>query len=243
MKKIIYPIIFSCFSLTSVQVLADAAKESPFSGNLNIGFSKLSGNVDTESFNYGVKLKHKSSSNQLIFKIDGNESKASEQLIQKDMLTSLMDIYSFNDTSSLYGKVSYLENEFLGYDYLAKLGVGYLHTILDNGNKTLSTRLGYQARNFKEIESGDTDSQNFFQAGFRGSYPLMRNILMRAEVNYEVNFENEYDYESDGNVGLTFTVNEAIDITLDYTVKYDNLPVLGVERTDSTIITNLVYNF
>lgn len=245
MKNLIYPIIFVCFTFTSIEVLSDTdkAKKGPFSGNLNIGFSKLSGNVDTETLNYGLLFNHKKGVNKLIFKVNGNESQVNDNIIKKDMLISLLDIYNFNKISAVYGKVSYLENEFIGYNYLAKLGMGYLHTFLDDDKKKFSTRLGFQARQFEEATSGHTDNPNFLLVGCRGSYPIMKNILIKTEVNYEVNFENKDDYESDAEVGFTFKVNKTIDLELSYKVQYYKIPKFEKERTDRNLVTKLVYNF
>jgi len=244
-NNIIYPVVLVCLTLlTPIEVLSepDKVNKGPFFGKVKLGFARMSGNVDLESLNYGFLLTHKKGMNKLVFKLKGNEIEANNETKKKDIETSLLDIYRLNKISAVYGKVSYLENEFIGYKYLRKLGAGYLHTWLEDNQKKFNTRIGYQARFFKEI-SGDTDFQDFMLVGFRGAYPVMENVLMKTEVNYEVNFDNNEDYESDAELGFTFKVNKQVDLELNYKVKYDNLPVTGIEHTDRTLTTSLVYKF
>jgi putative salt-induced outer membrane protein YdiY len=246
MKKVLCTFVLVPFTLlASANVLsqADNTSEDPFSGKVTLGFDKKTGNIDAQGFKYGLKLTHKMAKNEAFFKIKGKNAEVNDKTFQEDLTISLLDVYSLTKTSAVYGKITYLENEFQGYEHQWKLGAGYLHTWLEEDEKSFKTRLGYQAR-FSEYTTGEDDSQNFLLVGFRSSgYPIMENISIDTEFNYEANFTDLEDYETDFELSFVFKVNRTIDLKLDYKVEYDNVPVAGIEKTDNSISTNLVYKF
>ena len=251
MKKVIYTFVGAYFTLlTPVDVLsqADNPNKSQLSGDVTVGLMKMSGNTDTETFSYGLKLSHQMLTpeklgNQAYFKLKGTEQETNDQTIQEELKISLYDDYSFSRTSAIYGKMSYLENEIQGYEHQEKLGGGYLHRWFEEGKTAFQTRLGYQAR-FSTPTEGDSQHQNFFQAGFRGGFPIMENISVETEFNYEADITELDDYETDFDLNVVFKVNQKIDITIGYKIKYDNMPpASGIEKTDTRVSTNLSYNF
>ncbi|RKZ71552.1 MAG: hypothetical protein DRR19_32525 [Candidatus Parabeggiatoa sp. nov. 1] len=248
MKKVIYTVYFTLLASANVLSQADNPNEDPWKGKVKLGFAKMSGNVDTESLNYGLSLihlikdEHKKPKNMVSFNIKGNIGETGGEKYQDELTIRLFDGYRLAKASAVYGQMTYLENEFQGYEHQWKLGAGYIHYWLDEGNKNFSTRMGYQAR-FSEHTTGEDESQNFFLVGFRGGYPIMENISIRTELNHEANFTDLEDYETDFSLSLVFEVNKTINVEIDYNVEYDNMPVTGIEKTDNSFSTNLVYKF
>ncbi|NKB63336.1 MAG: DUF481 domain-containing protein [Gammaproteobacteria bacterium] len=244
--------LISCFALVSLlffQSAVGAAEEqkSPYSGELKLGFSKLTGNVETESLAYGVKLKYapENSPNSITFKLDVDEAEQSGFTYQDHMEASLLDIYKLNDVSSLYLKASYKEDPIRLIQNETDIGAGYLHTWVNSGGKSFTTRLGVQFREseFAIVDHALDDSRQFALFGFRGGLPIMENIYLSSEFNWQSNVSDSEDYETNFSVALSFKVNEKVNISIYYKTVYDNLPVTGVKDTDEILSTNIQYNF
>ncbi|MDM8560945.1 DUF481 domain-containing protein, partial [Candidatus Parabeggiatoa sp. HSG14] len=219
------------------------------SGKLAIGWAKDSGNVDKQNFHYGFQLKHTWDQNITVFKAKEKVDEKNDEKYEDKREISLSNNHNLTDISGIYGKVTSYKNIFQGYEHEWRLGTGYLHCFFqedcffqEGGDKYFKTRIGYQ-RKFSEYTIGEDENRNFLLLGYRGGYPLMKNISFQTELNYELDFSDSDRYEMDGFLSTVFHVNKTIDIKLNYKVDYIHIPVSGKKNTDTSITSSLVYKF
>ncbi|MCK5877956.1 MAG: DUF481 domain-containing protein [Candidatus Marithrix sp.] len=247
MKNIIYTLI--CLTiLYSPQINAEDKEIKPlFSGKVDVDYLRSKGNVDKSAIGYGFLLEFKRITNEVSFMIEGNRGKIQDITYTDEIKASVLNTYHLNENSTLYGKITYYENELRGYKYQKRIGGGYLHTLYQNNLNKLEeeyfkTRIGYQNRN-NLYTTNINDHQDYLQVGFRFKYPLMKNISLFTEFNYMVDFSDSTDYEIENLLAFIFTVNEKIDVEIEYERLYLNIPVFEKEKTDSSFKTKLTYKF
>lgn len=248
MKLLIYLLAFMTLLISS-PVLSNDQKLIT-KGEANFGFAKESGNVDKEELKYGVELSHKLGRNISIAKLEGNFSEKKDDRYKDEFELSFLNLYNFdNDFSGIYGKITYYQNEFLGYEQQVRLGAGYLNYWYQDGkHKYFKTRIGGQTRfsNYTEDDNNDrrnNDRRDYALIGYRAGYPLMENISLQIETNYEINIIDSDDYRIDGYLKAVFYVNKIFDVNILYEVDYANEPVPGKKSLDTSLTTNLVYKF
>ena len=71
----------------------------------------------------------------------------------------------------------------------------------------------------------------------------MQNASLFVEMNYEAEFSDFDRYECDGTAALVFKVNADLNIEIEYTVDYVNIPPPEKERTDQSMATTVVIGF
>ena len=238
MKILIYITLFISFPvLSNDQNLITEAE-------VNFGFAKDSGNIERQELKYGLELTNKLGRNISIITLDSNISEKKDDRYKDEFELSLLDIYNFdNKFSGIYGKITYYENPIIGYEQQLRFGVGYLNYWFQSGkNKYFKTRIGAQTR-FSDYTAGDNDRRDYALVGYRAGFPLMTNISLKTELNYEVNILDSHDYKVDGYIKSIFYVNKIFDVNILYKVNYSNEPVPGKKSTDTSLTTNLVYKF
>jgi putative salt-induced outer membrane protein YdiY len=212
-------------------------------GKANFGFAKDSGNIERQELKYGFELINELGKNTTIATLDSNISEKKDDRYKDEFELSLLDIYNFDKLSGIYGKITYYENPIIGYEQQLRFGVGYLNYWFQSGkNKYFKTRIGAQTR-FSDYTTGDNDRRDYALVGYRAGFPLMTNISLKTELNYEINILDSHDYKLDGYIKSVFYVNKIFDVNILYKVNYSNEPVPGKKSTDTSLTTNLVYKF
>lgn len=243
MKLLIYAQAFMTL-LISYSALSDEQKLIT-EGEAHFGFAKDSGNIDRQELKYGFELTHKRGRNTSTTELDSNISEKKDDRYKDEFELNFLNVYNFdNKFSGIYGKITYYENEILGYEQQVRVGAGYLNYWYQNGKqKYFKTRIGGQTR-FSNYTTGDNnDRRDYALIGYRAGYPLMENITLKLETNYEINILDSHDYKLDGYIKSVFYVNEVFDINIRYKINYANQPVPGKKSTDTSLTTNLVYKF
>lgn len=73
-----------------------------------------------------------------------------------------------------------------------------------------------------------------------GKWVLSENAEAVAKAVYYPNFDDSEDYRLEGEVGVQANLNSRWALKAGYQVRYDNQPVPGFERTDTTTTASLV---
>ena len=228
----------------------------PVSGKVSLDFLRSKGNIDERAMGYGLSLKFKGTANEVFLKLEGDRGEIQRMTYIDELEASALNIYHLNETSAIYGKLTYYQNEPRGYRNQRRVGGGYLHTFYKNQldkdkfkkkefqlkEQYFKARIGYQNRN--NIYTTEAhDHQDYLQLGSRLRHPLMKNISLFAELNYMIDFSNSKDYEIENLFSFIFYVNKKIDVQIEYERIYSNIPVFEKEKTDSYLGTSIIYKF
>ena len=139
---------------------------------------------------------------------------------------------------------SWEQNDQLGIDARASLGAGFGRYIVQTNRNQFSLMAGAQATRteFTGEDPGDTLGEGRFQIRFLRRR-LKPDTLISLEVNVFPVLEDFSTYRSETSLVLDREIISDLDFRIDVFHKYQSEPPSTGEKTDTGIITSLVYSW
>lgn len=216
--------------------------------SINLGFSNTTGNTDTLNLNgkYAMSLTTTGYANQALkvafdasaFVTENNDVKDNEEF------TANLGLEQYITDSWLgYASVNWLRNEFINFDNKFSVGAGIGKEVFNDGQHSLKLKLGV-AYNIEQFSNAQEDNKY----GSLNEYIEYNNKLndvsnLYVKVGASQNFDDFGDYEVLAVAGLNFAVAENLSVTLEQEVRYDKIPPIGFDTTDTKTIVRVGYNF
>jgi putative salt-induced outer membrane protein YdiY len=217
--------------------------------SINIGFSNITGNTDTFSLNgkYTLSVTTSGYNNKPLqwmfdtsaFVTENNDVKDNEEYIANLAVEQFVA-----EKWLVYTSIHWLRNKFRNYDNKSSIASGVGKKLFDDGQHIFKLRAGI-AYNIEQY-SNDQPEEKFFSFNQYMEYTNQLNKVSALYIKLALleNFENfSDDYEVLAVAGFNFEVAESISVILEEEVRYDNLPPLAFEKTDTKTIVKVGYNF
>lgn len=250
--------VVASITFSLVAIAADEEK-SPWKSSAELGYVSTSGNTNTETIKStfdisyeAEKWLHKGHAEALSSKSETTDASTTpattkdERTAAKWLISGQSD-YRFNDFDYFYGLLSYEDDRFGGFQYQAKLGVGYGRRVIHTKNHELKLEIGPGYRTFK-LEptvppvAGITDGQDEILVRANAGY--VWNISATSKFTEYLTGEFGEDQDELKSVtALTANINSTLAMKISYTVKrFDKVPA-GIENLDKETVVTLVFTF
>jgi len=217
--------------------------------NINLGFANTTGNTDTLNLNgkydlsyivpgyNGYDLSWTFDTSVYVTQNDGVTD--NEEYIANLALEQLLT----EDGWLAYASARWLRNTFRNFDNKLFFGVGTGKEIYNDGQHRFEIKLG-AAYNLEQYSNRQPD-HDFASLTEYLEYnnQLNKTSLLYIKTGASENFEDFGDYEILSVFGFTFAVAERLSVTIEGEVRYDNLPPVGYQKTDTKSIVRLGYSF
>jgi putative salt-induced outer membrane protein YdiY len=150
--------------------------------------------------------------------------------------------------------VSARRDRFQGLDLRLNLDPGVAYYFIDEKTQQFWLELGYDLQHdirrdeFVDAAAaaGDPIDKSETSHGIRGfvgyNYALNETLAFNAGIEYLQSVEEGNDARVNGDVGLTTKVSKTFSIAVTVSVRYDNDPLEGVDKTDLLSALSLVYS-
>ena len=216
--------------------------------NINLGFANTTGNTDTLNLNAkydlsyimpgynGYDLSWMFDTSVYLTKNDGrtdNEEYTANLALEQQLTDGWLAFLS----------VRWLRNTFRNFDSKTFVGAGAGKELFNDGKQRFEIKLG-AAYNLEQYSNNQPD-HDFASLTEYMEYnnQLNKTSLFYLKVGASENFGDFEDYEVLSVVGFTFAVAERLNVTLEGEVRYDNIPPVGFDTTDTKTIVRLGYSF
>jgi putative salt-induced outer membrane protein len=227
-------------------VSAEEAK-SPWNSSAELGYVNVSGNTNTETLKatfdlaYEIdKWLHKAHAESFSSKTETTDTAVvppvtTEERSAAKWLVSGQSDYKFSDIDYIYGLLSYEDDRFSGFQYQAKLGLGYgrrvIHT--DKHELKLEAGPGYRASKLEPTvppaAAVNTEKQDETLLRLNAAYAWKISKTSKFTENLTAEYGEDQD-EWKSVTALTANINSMLAMKLSHTVKHlDKVPV-GVEN-------------
>jgi putative salt-induced outer membrane protein YdiY len=224
----------------------DAKK--PLEQKIDIGFANTTGNTDTLNLNAkyallgltegyaGRELKYSFDAGVYLTENDGTRDNeeytlnaAVEQMLEDEWL--------------LYGTIRWLRNTFRNYDSKTFVGIGVGKKLVDTPKHLFTVKLGTAYND--EVYSDEQPDQQFGSLTEYAEYRYRFSAKNEAyvQVGASENFEDFDDYEILSVLGVDVALNDTLHLVVEEEIRYDNVPPVGFEKTDTKSIVRLGYTF
>jgi len=250
MKRHILP--FTLLAL-SVNALAEEEKSNR-STDVELGVIATSGNTETTTFKGKLDLRYdfERIKNQTIFEALYSENQVQlDDGSQEDQTTA--ERYSFSNKTdfklnkehvSLFGFVSYEEDQFSGFEYQASFAVGYAARFFTKENSYWSYSVG-PGMLFNETEGpdGESNSTGIVRLATEYVYEFSDNAKFTQTLSSDVPFESDQNQRSRSVTAITANIVEGLALKASLTVDNNSEAPEGREKTDTQTAVTVVYSF
>jgi putative salt-induced outer membrane protein len=218
----------------------EATEKNQWSGSGYLGLTSTSGNSDTESLTAGLKIKYETGKWINAASLDLLKASADNVDTAERLIFSTKTGYKFDDNDYIYYGSRYENDNFSAFDYTMSTGMGWGHKFFDDDNSRLITEIGGGYK----IEALDIDRTENTGVAFLSKLDYMR------KFSDTVMFENVTIIEStsDNNfiqndAGLSFKVSDKFAVKLVHQLRHNTDVPVGIDKTDTLVSANLVYDF
>ena len=217
--------------------------------SIQFGFANTTGNTDTLNLNgkYGMS-----------FIIPGYNEKdllvafdSSAFLTENDGLRDSEEYtanfgleQSITDGWLSYASINWLRNIFTNYDHQFAVGAGIGKELYNDGRHILKAKLGV-AYNIEDCSNAQENKtfgslNHFFEYSNKLNDTNNLYVKLGAMENFE-DFSNDYRFTAVA--GLNVAVAENISVSIEEELRYDALPPIGFDTTDTKSIVRVGYTF
>lgn len=234
------------FDLAEVQAINPKSEDEPtvkFSGRLNVGLSKSSGNTETESHHVDGEIVARTKKNRYTAGIEYNREESDDQLSEEEYLGYAKYDHFLTEQWYTYVNTLFEKNEFKDLNLRSTIGAGLGYQFYESEftNLSLEAGLGYVNEDFVTAEDEDS-------AAGRWAVNFDRYIYEKDIQFFHFHEGYQSLQESDdlfirSHTGLRFPLSPAFQATLQYDYDWDNTPAPGEEKDDSRYLFTLGYTF
>jgi len=228
---------------------SDIKSSKELKQNINLGFANTTGNTETLNLNArydlfytipgynGYDLSWIFDTSIYMTQNDGvtDNEEYTANLALEQMLTE--------DGWLAYSSFRWLRNTFRNFDNKFFIGAGVGRELYNDDQHRFEVKLG-TAYNFERYSNQQPD-HDFISLTEYMEYnnQLNKTSLLYVKVGASENFDDFNDYEVLGVIGFTFAVAEKLSVTLEGEIRYDNVPPVGFDKTDTKSIVRIGYSF
>jgi putative salt-induced outer membrane protein YdiY len=147
------------------------------------------------------------------------------------------------DTWLGYASVNWLRNEFRNYDNKFSVGFGVGKEIFNNGQHSLKIKIGtaYNLEQFFNKQSKNDYASFNEYLEHNNKFNEVSSLYLKMGTSQNV--DDSGDYEILAVAGLTFVIAENLSVCIEQEVRYDQIPPVGFDNTDTKSIVRVGYDF
>lgn len=244
-------LVFSTANMASEEI------KSAWTSSAEIGYVDVSGNTNTESLKAVFDVSYETPGWENKAHVDSLSAKSEtvdtsvipsvkkEEHTADKWMAMVQSNYKLGDYDYVYGLSNYEDDRFSGFDYQAKLGLGYGHRLVKTDRHKLGFEIGPGIRFYKyEQIVLAPEEKTHKETLVRGSLNYIWNISKTSKFSEELMYESGKEQDEWKSItSLTAKINSTLAMKVSRIVKnLKNVPV-GSDRFDREASVTLVFSF
>ncbi|OUS23244.1 hypothetical protein A9Q98_15975 [Thalassotalea sp. 42_200_T64] len=226
---------------TSALSAETTEKQQLWSGDIEFGYTNLSGNTEETTTVGKFNLLRESAPWKFVGHVEGlNSEKEKERTAEKYSAFTRLE-YNFTPKNYIFGRLSYEEDKFSGYDnqYTATTGLGWNVYDLETFDWDLEGGVGYRAG---ELEDPllDDEKETIVRLSTLVDWKFSETGTFTQLLSTEMGDENTISYSK---TAIKVQVIGQISLKLSYNIKYTEEVPDGTEHADKETVVSVTYSF
>ncbi|MDG1731775.1 MAG: DUF481 domain-containing protein [Thalassotalea sp.] len=249
----LFKVLPIALALASTSVFAEEAveEEKIWSGDIEFGYTNLSGNTEETTTVGKFLIKRESAPWKWQTFFEGLASeKEDERTAEKYGMFSRLE-YNWTEKNYVFGRVSYEEDKFSGYEYQYTVtsGVGRNIYDLETLNWDVEAGLGFRSAESEDvideitgvlISLGETEEEPIVRLSTIFTWEFAENAKFLQLLGSELGDENTISYSR---TALEVKVIGELALKVSYIVKYTEEVPIETEHADTETHVTLSYSF
>jgi putative salt-induced outer membrane protein YdiY len=214
-------------------------QEPPLEASIAVGYVGTTGNTDTTTFNadlLGTWRTERWTHNAKFQAMSAQENAVTQA--ERYYLEEKSD-FALDDVQYLFGRGTYTDDRFSGFDYQASVAGGYgRHLIVrDNFNLEAFTGVGYR---FNSVIDTETEGESIFTLGENLSWQISDSTALTQSFNSDIGADLTV---SRFEIALVSTIIGSIATKIAFQARNTSKVPVGNKKTDTQTSVSLVYTF
>lgn len=218
--------------------------DDTWKGNIDFGYTSVSGNTESTTVVAGIKAAAtiQAWKNTVIVNVL-NESKESDRSAERYFISDQLN-RNLNDTSYVFGYLSYDDDRFSGFDYQATVSAGYGRKLIDTDTMHWDGEIGpgyrYSEFDVANADGEDNSSEAILRLSTEYDWQFSNTAAFAQTLSVETGEENTISKSS---TSLKTTIIGQLALKLAYNVKYTEEVAVGKKHADTETVVSISYNF
>jgi putative salt-induced outer membrane protein len=216
-----------------------ATAEKPFEGTAELGYSKISGNSNSESLRAGADMTWFNAPWSYSLKLATMSASDNDETSAEEYLVAGRTRYNLSTDNYLFGLARWDKDRFSGYESQSTLAGGYGRQLLTGPPQSLTVEVGPGVRH-DEYEEGGNDNVGLLYAGLDYDWQFSDTSKFSQSLATEASEENIIGRSE---TALTVAMNDTLALKISYEAEFNDSPPPGASsQTDTTTGVSLIYN-
>ncbi len=215
-----------------------ASEDSLWTSEVELGAVFTSGNTDEQNVKFRAQLVRDAEMFKHTMYLDHlDSSKDNNKTAQKTYMYYQGDYKLL--VGSLFGRVSYEQDQFNGFDYQADVSAGYSRLLMEKATMKLSGDIGLGYR-ISAPDTGSTDGEAIVRLAGAFSWDISQNATFKQLLSTEIGADSTIS-RSESSVSANIAGDLAMKFSIN--VKNNSSVPAGRQETDTESSVTLVYKF
>jgi putative salt-induced outer membrane protein len=219
--------------------LAQAQEDKNHDARISLGYVSTSGNTDTTTFNTELLLKYVVERWTHNAKFQGLGSQENNTTRAERYYIENKSDFALEGDHYLYGKGSYLDDRFSGFNYQATVSAGYGRWLIRDDRLELEGFGGAGYRQNAIINAGN-EGEAIFTLGQNLAWRISDSARLTQSFITDIGDELT---QSRFEVGLESNIIDSLATKISFQARNTSKVPVGNEKTDTLTSVSLVYSF
>ncbi|MCF6325479.1 MAG: DUF481 domain-containing protein [Gammaproteobacteria bacterium] len=217
--------------------LANAA--SSWNGEAELGIVSTTGNTETSTFNLNTKLVNERDQWKHLFLFNTLHSNNKDSSTAERYVLVAKSDYKINDVSYAFGRFSYEDDRFSGFEYQATETLGYGRHIIQKSTLKFDVEGGPGIRQSKP-DDGSNDNEGILYLSGNLKWDISQNAVFTEDFFTEI---GEDITITKSVTGLKSQINGDLAMKVTFTAKHTSKVPALKKKVDTETAVSLVYSF
>lgn len=241
MKTAVTTMLALCFMMIPAAAVAEEELEKGWHAEVAAGLVLTSGNTDTETFTGHAEVINERQFWRHTGKVDANTSSSDDVTTAERYFALLKSDYKIGGGPNyLFGRLTYEDDRFSGYDYEASETVGYGRKVIDREGIELDLEIGAGARQREETDTGDKDDVGVVTLAGDFNWQFSEHASLAEELHIESGSDATITTST---TSLTSQLVGKLAAKFAFWIKHVTDVPPGFEETDTETTAALVYKY
>ncbi|MDJ0905830.1 MAG: DUF481 domain-containing protein [Woeseiaceae bacterium] len=216
-----------------------AEEESPWSGNVKLGYLAVSGNTESESLNSGFEVNYIKELWEHQLKAAAIYSTESSVTTAEAYDANWRSARKINDNDFLFGRLDWRKDRFGSITRQFSQSVGYGRRLVAREKHTLNGEVGVGARQ-SDLSDGSDESDTIYTGRLTYAWKISDTASFGQSLLVESGSSNTF---TESVTSLRAQLVGSLAMVASYTVRRNSDVLPGAEKTDTRTAISLEYAF
>ncbi|MBL1260770.1 MAG: DUF481 domain-containing protein [Thiotrichaceae bacterium] len=216
-----------------------AEGDSQWNGEAELGIVSTSGNTETSTINLNTKLENVREQWKLLFLFNSLHSSSKDNSTAERYVLVAKSDYKIDADSYAFGRASYEDDRFSGFEYQATEVLGYGHKIIQEPTLKLDFEGGPGMRQSK-VANTSSENEGILYLSGNLKWDISPTALFTEDLYTEI---GEDITITKSVTGLKSQINGDLAMKITFTAKHTSKVPALKKKVDTETAISLVYNF